>query len=161
MTLTVTHSCALPHPQQLLLGSHHMSNHSLRLLQSRFPVGTFGVKHCSSCSPDLISRWVCLHQVWLPPTPAHTFSTIPNRLTSSASSTGWHSYMPYLPAILGYEISSLAGCRMWQDVSQCSQKLWTEKSHIFDLCFRVTRVTHGVSGDQNCLLYIWISTIQL
>lgn len=55
MTLTVTHSCALPHPEQLLLGSHHMSNHSLRLLQSSSPAGTYGVKHLSSCSLILSS----------------------------------------------------------------------------------------------------------
>lgn len=46
-------------------------------------------------------------------------------------------------------------------MTQCSQELWTEKSPIFELCFRVTAVTHGVSGNQNQLQYIWISTIQL
>lgn len=60
---------------------------------------------------------MCLHHVWFPPTSAHTFSTIPNRLTSSASSTGWHSHLPYIPSVLGYEITSLAGCNsgMWHN----------------------------------------------
>lgn len=75
--------------------------------------------------------------------PIHTFSTIPNRLTSTTSSTGWHSFVPYIPSILGYKITSLVGCDS-RDVTQCSRELRTEKPHIFELCFGATGVTHGV-----------------